>query len=397
MSCVCRAARSRSSLVACVLDVLSLSWLSPRVARERWFSRRGLGRYGAEYSRDDGFFDVSHNLEYFGDDEFMVFANNLTLRGGAPRSAERGAADNGANRSAMVIMKMERGDPSAPANASLSIVWWHEVPYAAIYGDNDRLPSGNLLGVHWPETLDTPPGHTSYESRMVEVVRDTHEIAWEATVFGHFPCESYPCDRDEEHGFDQPQGWAQYQVERFYDAPLVAGASCAAGEPTDAAAAAAASLELSFTAWNQFKQDNPVRAAATPSSLARRARSPPPSLREYRISDVVVRGEVRGGEGGGARRSCHRRVLVQSAFGRLPTLTTASHRRVTCPRQYPGTFKVTSASGAESTSEFHFPAHWRPAKVTATLDGAFSGGDVITLVVVNIWGVASEPLTIACR
>ena len=138
-----------------------------------------------------------------------------------------------------------------------------------------------------------------------QVVRDTHEIAWEATVYGTYPCPSYPCDRTEVHGFDQPQGWAQYAVERFYDEPLVADASCAAGD-------AGASLELSFTAWNQFKQNNPVRAAVTPSSLARRA-SPPPrrALRGYH-SDIVVaerrrRGGLEGQRGARASRFARRR------------------------------------------------------------------------------------------
>ena len=295
--------------------------------------------YGVEYSRHDGFFHTSHNLEYFGEDEFMIFANNVSARRGASVVEGAASADRGANRSAMVVMRLER-DAANRANSSLRIVWWHQTPHASIYGDTDRLPSGNLLGVHWPTTIDAPPSACSYESRMVEIVRETHELAWEATVFGQYPCPSYPCDRTEAHGFAQPEGWAQYQLERFYDTPLVADAVCArAGDDDD--------FELSFTAWNQFKQDNPVRYL--PLALA----FPHP-----------------------------RHTLRPPALSFFPL-------------QYPGTFRVTSSSSTH-TGDFFFKAHWRPAKVAATLHGKFSEGDVLTLVVKNLWGVETEGVQVTC-
>ena len=266
-----------------------------------------IDRFGVSIGRNEGFFDISHNLEYFGEDEFMIFANNVTTgRAGAPPSQQV------ENRSAMVVMKMTRADDyENEGRARLEIVWWHEMPHANIYGDNDRLPSGNLLGCHWTAEAYDAPKPPFYESRMLEVVRDTHELAWEATVYGWYPCDgSDPCDKTEAHGFAQPAGWAQYAVERFYDAPFVADAACVT---TDGAGG----VTLSFTAWNQFKQNNP----------------------------------------------------------------------------YPGTWRATSTDGAVETGEFDFKAHWRPSVVAAALSG--SGGE-LSLVIVNIWGVESEPEVVRC-
>ena len=73
------------------------------------------------------------------------------------------------------------------------------------------------------------------------------------------------------HGYGEPEGWAQYQLERFYDAPLVADAACTRAATDD-------SFELSFTSWNQFKQDNPVgRLSALASPF------PPPQIHPYYI------------------------------------------------------------------------------------------------------------------
>ena len=52
-----------------------------------------------------------------------------------------------------------------------------------------------------------------------------------------------------------------------------------------------------------------------------------------------------------------------------------------------------STDGAVETGEFDFKAHWRPSVVAAALSG--SGGE-LSLVIVNIWGVESEPEVVRC-
>ena len=65
--------------------------------------------------------------------------------------------------------------------------------------------------------------------------------------------------------------------------------------------------------------------------------------------------------------------------------------------QYPGAWEVTSASGAKAKGHFFFSAHWRPAKVTATLPNGFSDAGSLNLIVANIWGVETEGVEVACK
>jgi len=76
---------------------------------------------------------------------------------------------------------------------------------AEVYGDNDRLPSGNLLGCFWvtdynvTEWAKRNPGEEQFDARVVEVVRATHLPAWRASVQGHV-CDEGVCDNAAQGG-----------------------------------------------------------------------------------------------------------------------------------------------------------------------------------------------------
>ena len=175
------------------------------------------------------------NLEYFGDGEYMMFDNNFNKTEGS---------FNGNGPSRLLIVSVDE-------DAETATLEWELVleDHTPIYGDNDRLPTGNLLASSWPATINANASF-QYDVRIFETVRATKQPAWEAFVLGqgcqHPDDGSGGCVRSTGA---IPTGWSMYSVERFYDAPLVWNISC------DAARSAATTVH--FTAHNVFKQNGP--------------------------------------------------------------------------------------------------------------------------------------------
>ena len=124
--------------------------------------------------------------------------------------------------------------------------------YTPVYGDNDRLPTGNLLGSFWLNSFDaeewsdagdaeTRDAYEQFDARAMELVRATKLRAWSASVQGRL-CERGTCDNSKRGE------WRMYSVERFYTAPLVHSVTCAS---------AGSGSVLSFASHNNFKQNNP--------------------------------------------------------------------------------------------------------------------------------------------
>ena len=116
------------------------------------------------------------------------------------------------------------------AAATAEVVWQLELAEkTCVYGDNDRLPSGNLLASAWPYSIDATPGVFQYDARVFETVRATKKTAWEAFVVGK-PCVapddgSGACVRAGKTG-GYPTGWSMYSAERHYTKPLLHNISC---------------------------------------------------------------------------------------------------------------------------------------------------------------------------
>ena len=169
---------------------------------------------GTRYAEGHSLFFGQHNLEYFGEDEYMMFDNNFNVSttdefvGGAP--------------SRLLIVNVDEARETATLEWELVLD-----DHTCIYGDNDRLPTGNLLGSSWPRVIDASADF-QYDARIFEVKRDTKQVAFEAFVVGQRCTEpahgSDGCVRTYKGGY--PNGWSMYSVERFYEAPLVYALDC---------------------------------------------------------------------------------------------------------------------------------------------------------------------------
>ena len=171
-----------------------------------------------------------HNAEYFGDDEYCLFDN------------QEASASNTLNVSRLLCVKVD--EAAMTAQVTFEKVLDSYTPH---FGDNDRLPTDNQLGISWPKTF-----HTSdqYDVRAVEVVRGSGDLAWQMDVVG-VKCGDADadaagvCDR----GVDGV-GWTAYSIERFYDAPIISNVTCSK-----------ASGEVTFDVVNNFKQNNVAPAS----------------------------------------------------------------------------------------------------------------------------------------
>merc|ERR1711988_1633085 len=113
--------------------------------------------------------------------------------------------------------------------------------YTPEYGDNDRMPTGNLLTCYWVEDFDVEQWSDSgdadeqFDARVQEIVRSTKLPAWRASVQGPL-CTEGTC----KESFDT---WKMYSVERFFEAPIIWDVRCR-------------DKTVSFMTVNNFKQNN---------------------------------------------------------------------------------------------------------------------------------------------
>ena len=207
-----------------------------------------------------------HNAEFFGStidadgnsvDEYYVFDNQYEEQ----------------TSSRLLIVQVNEDTYVA------NIVWSFKLgAYAPEYGDNDRMPTGNLLTCYWVNDFDVEQWAESgdadeqFDARVQEIVRSTKLPAWRASVQGPL-CEEGTC----KESFDT---WKMYSVERFYDTPILWDVTCketqvCSQESTYTAGTNATNgtngttgywteqttcseeKKLSFMTVNNFKQNNP--------------------------------------------------------------------------------------------------------------------------------------------
>ena len=179
-----------------------------------------------------------HNLEYFGDGEFLMFDNSFNYFANTFVSATSRP------------LRLQLDERAYVAR----ITWAFETGvHSNVYGDADLMPTGHVVTCYWPNQLSTAMKE-QFDARIVEVVPSTiaradddstatrnatgdddvydlarnassssaaeDEVAWEMLVRGHECTEPPPrgCARSLN---SQPIGWSMYSVERFYLAPLV--------------------------------------------------------------------------------------------------------------------------------------------------------------------------------
>ena len=218
-------------------------------------------------------FDGQHNLEYFGVNdaglhEYYMFNN------GYNQQADSFIQPNSRP------MKLVLDEVALTAN----ITWAYETGVRSyIYGDADRLPTGNVLACYWPIELSVNMPE-QFDAKVIEIVPDESGagedvLAWELLIIGH-NCTFGHVGREDGTGCTRasvldtvPMGWSMYSVERFYMAPLAIDAKLVAkdsnGEESTLCIADGAtndddvafsdddSVTVSFTAYDSFKRNLP--------------------------------------------------------------------------------------------------------------------------------------------
>ena len=149
-----------------------------------------------------------NQVEYHGNGEYMLFDNSF----------EVASAEYMSSSARLLIVKIDE------VAATAAVEWEYEVGHqTAMFGDNDQLPSGNLLTTDAPRMYDIDKAHTQYDTRVYEVTRDK-EVAFELLVSGA-ECKHTKCEDRSPKG-NTPSGWSMTTVERFYFAPIVHGVHC---------------------------------------------------------------------------------------------------------------------------------------------------------------------------
>ncbi|KAK7254350.1 hypothetical protein SO694_00009476 [Aureococcus anophagefferens] len=175
-----------------------------------------VGLDGTVYPAGDSYWSGQHNAEYIGDDEYAMFNNNWPVGVGPTNNSE------------LLVVHLD------PSDTYATVVWSYDTnTKTEEYGDNDLLPTGNMLGCWW-QTVSRSV-EDDYECKIVEVVRNTSELAVEIEFFGGEECTAGTCLVN--------ASWYTYSVERFFPRPLVYDVTCADGF-------------LAFTTQDTFKRSD---------------------------------------------------------------------------------------------------------------------------------------------
>ena len=101
-------------------------------------------------------------------------------------------------------------------------------------------------GEHNTQPPSAPPNLTqTYDAEIVEVVRETGDIAWNMKIWG---------DGTRSTNDNQIYGWMMYSVERVYEEPIIINLSCTTGNSADT---------LTFDTFNNFKMASDVSGEMT--------------------------------------------------------------------------------------------------------------------------------------
>ena len=177
---------------------------------------------GSRYPKGVSMWTGQHNAEYFGEGQYFLFDNGFNdTAGGFVRDTSR-----------LLVVALDEDLMEA------RLEWEYGLDYQTmVFGDHDRLPTGNSLGVAWPYASTE---RDDFDMEIFEVERDTGERAWQLRVWGG----------KDGTGFERA-GWVSYSVERLYDAPLVYNATCPVVKV------------VSFSAASAFKQSSTSPARYT--------------------------------------------------------------------------------------------------------------------------------------
>ena len=211
----------------------------------------GTAEYQSLHNGVASMWSGAHNGEYWGDGEYWLFNNGwsyvMSAAYGHPNSTNHSDANTDDDTalgfrfesSSVMMVKIDEAANTA------TVEFEYPVERSQIYGDADRMPSGNILSCNWPWREENVP----YQWRAFEIERSDAEASANASVDGEaarlaWQLEVMGAPDDPRNG--TTMGWLAYSVERWYDAPLVYNVECTVATGT-----------LSFSAHDTFKQYNP--------------------------------------------------------------------------------------------------------------------------------------------
>jgi len=160
-----------------------------------------------------------HNAEYFGNDQYFLFDNQYGQM----------------TPSRLLVFDVDERAGTATVTYAYTFFdsWPHG--YSEVFGDNDRLPTGNMLTCWWPNAL-SPAKSLQYDVQLLEVTHAA-EIAWKLNVFGRHECLA---DSDDLCDRNIQVGWKVYSLEKLYARPPLYNGTLLNGT-------------LAFTTHTQFK------------------------------------------------------------------------------------------------------------------------------------------------
>ena len=187
-----------------------------RASRDaRWVRRRGRhardrgrdGRRAARVGAGGGQpWSGQHNVEYFGDGEYFLFDNQFDA-----------LAQRYLNESAqLLVVKVDEARASAEVVAPRARPPERHLRRRRPAADGQRARERVAA-----RATSRAARAAQYDARVLELTRDTHEVALELTVAGPECAHAACADRSPDGGV--PTGWSMYSVERFFFAPLVYG------------------------------------------------------------------------------------------------------------------------------------------------------------------------------
>jgi hypothetical protein len=161
-----------------------------------------------------------------------------------PRSGDDETQE--AQYSRLLIVKINEAESTA------TVKWSYGVgAYTPIYGDNDKMPTGNMLGTMWVGDMACKDwekqckhscdcSYYPYDAEIMEVDRVTKETALSVRIRSNTTWKEATTWA----------GWSIYSAERIYKEPLLYRVSCEIGKVTDT------TRFLTFYTHNSFKQYN---------------------------------------------------------------------------------------------------------------------------------------------
>jgi hypothetical protein len=175
-----------------------------------------------------------HNAEYFGDESVYLF-------------------DNAYERETPSRLIKVRVDVEAK---TATVEWAHVIfdsyphGYSDVFGDADRLPSGNVLATWFTGALYPEKG-LDFDAQIVQITPD-HETAWSMAFKNtQYVLGGAPCVAEGDAGCERSikTGWKMYSAEMFYEGPRVKNAAVADATLMFSAAAAFKRKEASDATW----------------------------------------------------------------------------------------------------------------------------------------------------